>query len=164
MVLCNGNSEAHDRGRSMRGRIIPIIAAVVLAGCDQKTAGPKITELAMMTVKGSCQEDHANKAADYQGFFAVVRVDATGQRHIFGSVTKQFDPSTALDSAQNPNDYQQPSEITLYDDDPGVTEGTVTLHGISNTNTPDGEADKGYPSTCTLEILKSEIRTPSNPN
>jgi len=148
---------------SKTGQLLAFVGLVALIGCDQKPPEPKITQLEMMTVHGTCHEDHANKSGDYRGFFTVFRDDTTGQRHIFGSVVKQFDPGTALEAAQNPSEYQPPSEITLYDDDPGATDGTVTLHGTSNTNTPEGEADKGYSSTCTLEILKTETRPPSNP-
>lgn len=148
-------------GRNVTPHVAILLCLVSLASCERKTPPPKITELFKMSVRGDCKENHANKSGNYMGFIMLYRINSSGVQRVYGSVTAPIgDVEAIMESARHPEVYQPPMEITIDDAVPSDLRGTVILHGVSDSRTDEGEADKGYASTCNLTILDSEPIAP----
>jgi hypothetical protein len=144
------------------------ISAGLAGGCDHKPAPPKFHFVELVKVTGQCWEDHvqqSEQADNYVGEIVHYYDPATGRHMRDGSVddVERDNVERIAHEVKDPAWYAPPSTIWFgdlsADDIAGVS---LTLHGISQRQTHDGES-YGYHSTCRLNVTERSDHPPTPP-
>jgi hypothetical protein len=135
---------------------VVILAMGAVFGCEPKPP-PKITQLETISVRGTCKEDHANKAGQYSGFLYLYRVNAIGKIRVMGFLNNKI--LLPADFLTSPGKYQPPDSIDLDDVSPDLATSHWTVHGISELTFGE-RTEPGYDSTCELDVMQRHAKPP----
>ena len=138
-------------------------AALVLVACGNDPPKTHNTLLEVISLKGTCKEDHATKPGEYAGTIVRWRSDDSGAVSTYGFVMLPFATDQLLYDVQHPTEYQPPDRISFADIRQDTTQNHLTLHGISDGRGKDeNDPGIGYNSTCELDVTKRGMELPDS--
>jgi hypothetical protein len=114
----------------------------------------------VISLNGSCKEDHANEAGAYVGKVVRWRNDKTKKISTYGSVSINNIMKWAYKDALRPTVYQPPATVTFENIEIDVSRNQWTIHGVSTARSDSDDVDlgSGYATTCHLVVVKRSTR------
>ena len=110
----------------------------------------------VISLQGTCSEDHANRKDTYVGSIVRWQTVATGRIRTYGYVALPFSAERATDEASHPTVYHPPNSISFDQIDIDTNQPNWQLHGVS----VHGENGEGLNSTCELVVTKRGMDIP----
>jgi hypothetical protein len=141
------------------------LALLLMAACDEKKEAKDDSKLLeVIELHGTCKEDHATVAGDYDATVMRYETQEEGQApriltYGFAQSTRDFVKDTMEElknGGQNAGKYYPPFSIDLFNITLDTSQSHWVLHGMSSAD----EGQTAYAATCDLTVVKRGMEIP----